>query len=94
MKKWIRKSLVRELKKINGLTPAEVHRVETITVRLLNNNKTFKIVTIKDDEVIFIPDKISNTTVFSRFFAIRDVLKNFFNQNPVVFYKKGRESIS
>lgn len=79
MKKWIRKSLVRELKKINGLSPAEVHRVETITVRLLNNNKTFKIVTIKDDEVIFIPDKISNTTVFSRFFAIRDVLKNFFN---------------
>lgn len=79
MKKWIRKSLVRELKKINGLSPAEVHRVETITVRLLNNNKTFKIVTIKDDEVIFIPNKISNTTVFSRFFAIRDVLKNFFN---------------
>lgn len=80
MKKWIRKSLVRKLNNFKGLTPANVHRVETTTITFLNDNRIVKICTIKDDEVILIPKKISNITVSSRFFAIRDILKNFFNQ--------------
>ncbi|MCF2699821.1 hypothetical protein [Fusobacterium mortiferum] len=83
MKKWIRKSLVRKLNNFKGLTPANVHRVETTTITFLNDNRIVKICTIKDDEVILIPKKISNVMVSSRFFAIRDILKNFFNQKSM-----------
>lgn len=57
MKKWIRKSLVRKLNNFKGLTPANVHRVETTTITFLNDNRIVKICTIKDDEVILIPKK-------------------------------------
>lgn len=78
MKKWICNSFLRELNSFKGLELAKVHRVETITITYFKNGTTVKRRTIKNDEIMLVPNHNDNK-VFSRFFAIKDVLKNLFN---------------
>lgn len=80
MKKRIKRYLLRKLNNFKELVPAKVYREETLIITFLENDKTIKVCTIKDENIIFIPNKISNTKVFSRFFAIRDFFKFLFNE--------------
>lgn len=83
MKKWIHNSFLRELNSFKGLELAKVHRIETVTITYLKNGNTVKMRTIKNDEIMFVPNDKSNNMIFSRFFAIRDILKNLFNQKNI-----------
>lgn len=83
MKKWIHNSFLRELNSFKGLELAKVHRIETVTITYFKNGNTVKMRTIKNDEIMFVPNDKSNNMIFSRFFAIRDILKNLFNQKNI-----------
>ena len=83
MKKWICNSFLRELNSFEGLELARVHRVETVTITYLKNGNTVKMRTVKNDEIMLVPNGKSNNMIFSRFFAIRDILKNLFNQKNI-----------
>lgn len=78
MKKWICNSFLRELNSFKGLELAKVHRIETVTITYFKNGNTVKMRTIKNDEIMLVPNHNDNK-VYSRFFAIKDVLKNVFN---------------
>lgn len=78
MKKWICNSFLRELNSFEGLELAKVHRIETVTITYFKNGNTVKMRTIKNDEIMLVPNHNDNK-VYNRFFAIKDVLKNFFN---------------
>lgn len=79
MKKWICNSFLRELNSLEGLELAKIHRIETVTITYFKNGNTIKMWTVKNDEIMLVPNGKSNNIIFSRFFAIKDVLKNFFN---------------